>query len=127
MLRGPAADVDRTRPPLPTADLACGKPTHRKCEALLIASAFFGFRCAGALRIRRFQVRRSFRGRSIGRRLVDVLLESPRRAGRVAVFSATGGPSPSWETLGFKPDACDGLTPILLPSRTIAAFSICLA
>jgi GNAT superfamily N-acetyltransferase len=72
---------------------------------------------ADALRMRRFYVRRAFRGQGIGRRLVDALLENSRRTGRIVVVNAARGSSPFWEAVGFVPDARDGHTHILLPSR----------
>jgi GNAT superfamily N-acetyltransferase len=73
---------------------------------------------ADALRMRRFYVRRSFRGQGIGRRLVDALLENSWRAGRIVVVNAASGSSPFWEAAGFVPDARNGHTHILLPSRS---------
>jgi GNAT superfamily N-acetyltransferase len=75
---------------------------------------------AGALRMRRFYVRRSFRGQGIGRRLVEALLEYPQRAGRIVVVNAARRSSPFWEAVGFAPDARDGHTHVLLPSRPSA-------
>jgi len=72
---------------------------------------------AGALRMRRFYVRRPFRGQGIGRRLVEALLEHPRRAGQIVVVNAGRGSSPFREAVGFAPDARDGHTHIFLPSR----------
>jgi GNAT superfamily N-acetyltransferase len=74
----------------------------------------------GTLRVRRFYVRRSFRGYGIGRSLVEALLEYPRRSGRIVVVNAARGSSSFWEAVGFAPDARDGHTHVLLPSRPTA-------
>jgi GNAT superfamily N-acetyltransferase len=71
----------------------------------------------GALRMRRFYVRPSFRRHGIGRSLVEGLLEHPRRTGRVVMVNAARGSSAFWEALGFMPDLRDGYTHVLqLPS-----------
>ena len=69
---------------------------------------------SGALRMRRFYVRPSFRKHGIGRKLVGTLLEYPRRSGQVVVVNASGGSPAFWEKLGFAPDMRDGHTHILL-------------
>jgi GNAT superfamily N-acetyltransferase len=71
----------------------------------------------GALRMRRFYVRPSFRKHGIGRKLVEALLKYPRRVGQVVVVNAARGSSAFWEALGFVPDPREGHTHILhLPS-----------
>lgn len=71
----------------------------------------------GALRMRRFYVRPSFRRHGIGRKLVEALLKYPRRDGQVVVVNAARGSSAFWEALGFVPDPREGHTHILhLPS-----------
>ena len=67
---------------------------------------------SGALRMRRFYVRPSFRKHGIGRKLVGTLLEYPRR-GQVVVVNASRGSQAFWEKLGFAPDMRDGHTHIL--------------
>jgi GNAT superfamily N-acetyltransferase len=68
---------------------------------------------SGALRMRRFYVRPSFRKHGIGRKLVGTLLEYPRRIGQVVVVNASRGSRAFWEKLGFAPDMRDGHTHIL--------------
>lgn len=71
----------------------------------------------GAMRMRRFYVRNPFRKHGVGRRLVEVLLEYPRGAGRVVVVNAAQGSAAFWEALGFMPDPRNGHSHILcLPS-----------
>jgi GNAT superfamily N-acetyltransferase len=48
---------------------------------------------SGALRMRRFYVRPSFRKQCIGRKLVGTLLEYPRLVGQVVVVNASRGES----------------------------------
>jgi GNAT superfamily N-acetyltransferase len=74
----------------------------------------------GASRMRRFYVRCPFRGNGIGRRLVEALLEYPRRAGRIVVVNAARGSSPFWEAVSFVPDMRDGHTHILSTSHWTA-------
>ena len=62
--------------------------------------------------MRRFYVRPSFRKHGIGRKLVGILLEYPRR-GQVVVVNASRGSQAFWEKLGFAPDVRDGHTHIL--------------
>jgi GNAT superfamily N-acetyltransferase len=72
---------------------------------------------SGALRMRRFYVRPSFRKHGIGHKLVEVLLEYPGRVGKVVVVNAAQGSSAFWEALGFVPDPREGHTHILhMPS-----------
>ena len=73
----------------------------------------------GAMRMRRFYVRRPFRQRGIGRRLVDHLLESPRRMNKIIVVHAGDGSAGFWEALGFTPDPYDGHSHILHPPTMI--------
>jgi GNAT superfamily N-acetyltransferase len=75
---------------------------------------------ADMLRVRRFYVRSAFRGHGVGRRLVEALLEHPRRAGHTVVVNAARGSSPFWEVVGFVPDVRDGHTHALLPSLPAA-------
>ena len=75
---------------------------------------------SGALRMRRFYVRPSFRKNGIGRKLVDALLEDPRRIGKVVVVNAAQGSAAFWEALGFVPDPREGHTHILRMSSAAA-------
>jgi GNAT superfamily N-acetyltransferase len=73
----------------------------------------------GALRMRRFYVRPSFRKNGIGRKLAEALLEDPNRIGNVVVVNAGQGSAVFWEALGFVPDPSEAHTHILhMPSAT---------
>jgi GNAT superfamily N-acetyltransferase len=67
----------------------------------------------GALRMRRFYVRRQFRRCGIGRRLATALLERAAAAGRPVTVNAGAGSAPFWTALGFTPDPRDGHTHVL--------------
>jgi len=70
----------------------------------------------GALRMRRFYVRASFRRLGIGRRLALSLLERSRPLGcQVTVNAGTSDASTFWEALGFMPDPCNGHTHVFHP------------
>jgi GNAT superfamily N-acetyltransferase len=73
-----------------------------------------------ASRMRRFYVRRPFRGTGIGRKLVEALLEYPRGVGRIVVVNAARGSSPFWEAVGFVSDMREGHTHILPTSHSTA-------
>jgi len=75
---------------------------------------------SAAMRMRRFYVRPSFRNHGIGRKLVEVLLESPRRDGKVTVVNAAPGSSAFWEAVGFMPDPRAGHSHILCPPSATA-------
>jgi GNAT superfamily N-acetyltransferase len=66
-----------------------------------------------ALRMRRFYVRRAFRGRGIGRRLVEALLDG-RHGEWTVVVNAGRRSSRFWEAVGFASDARDEHTHVLL-------------
>jgi GNAT superfamily N-acetyltransferase len=70
----------------------------------------------GALRMRRFYVRASFRRLGIGRKLAISLLESSRPLRcHVTVNAGTAVAAAFWEELGFMPDPRDGHTHVLHP------------
>lgn len=64
----------------------------------------------GALRMRRFYVRPSFRRIGIGRRLANALLEQARRATGSVTVNAQPASFDFWQSLGFVPDMADGHT-----------------
>jgi GNAT superfamily N-acetyltransferase len=64
----------------------------------------------GALRMRRFYIRRPFRRLGIGRKLATALLERARSTSRLVTVNAAPASVPFWETLGFTPDRRDGHT-----------------
>jgi GNAT superfamily N-acetyltransferase len=68
---------------------------------------------AGALRMRRFYVRPSFRRGGIGRGLAMELLGRALRGGGAITVNAAPGSVKFWESLGFRPDARDGHTHIM--------------
>jgi GNAT superfamily N-acetyltransferase len=68
---------------------------------------------AGALRMRRFYVRASFRGNGVGRSLAEDLLARARALGRPVTVNAAAGSVPFWQSLGFVQDAREGHTHIL--------------
>ena len=65
---------------------------------------------AGALRMRRFYVRPSFRRTGIGRKLATALLERARSTSPLVTVNAAPASFPFWESLGFAPDNRDGHT-----------------
>lgn len=68
-----------------------------------------------ALRVRRFYVRAACRNQGTGRRLVEALLEFPRRAGTVVLVNAAQGSAAFWEALGFVPERRDGHSHVFDP------------
>jgi GNAT superfamily N-acetyltransferase len=64
----------------------------------------------GALRMRRFYVRPTFRRAGIGRKLATALLERARRISPVVTVNAAPASVSFWESLGFAPDLRDGHT-----------------
>jgi GNAT superfamily N-acetyltransferase len=73
----------------------------------------------GALRMRRFYVRASFRRLGIGRQLALSLLERSRPLRcPVTVNAGTADASAFWEALGFMPDPCNGHTHIFHPRNS---------
>jgi GNAT superfamily N-acetyltransferase len=69
----------------------------------------------GTLRMRRFYVRRPYRGIGAGRRLAEALLHQVEREKPTVTVNAAAGSEAFWEALGFKPDRRDGRTHILKP------------
>ena len=67
----------------------------------------------GALRMRRFYVRKLFRRRGIARRLVSAILAMPVASAHLVTVNAAASSEPFWEAFGFKPDRRDGHTHIL--------------
>jgi GNAT superfamily N-acetyltransferase len=63
---------------------------------------------AGALRMRRFYVRASFRRAGIGRAIAENLLAHARTFGRPLTVNAGAGSDPFWRSLGFVPEARNG-------------------
>jgi GNAT superfamily N-acetyltransferase len=72
----------------------------------------------GALRMRRFYVRASFRRGGVGRELASALLARARSANRAVTVNAAPESIAFWEALGFASDARDGYTHILNTDRT---------
>ena len=68
---------------------------------------------AGALRMRRFYVRRSFRRKGIGRKLAQSLLAGAGALGRPVTVNAGAGSEPFWLSLGFVADRRSGHTHVL--------------
>lgn len=64
----------------------------------------------GALRMRRFYVRASFRRAGIGRAIAEKLLAHARAFGRPVTVNAAAGSEPFWRSLGFVLDARNGHT-----------------
>jgi GNAT superfamily N-acetyltransferase len=73
----------------------------------------------GALRMRRFYVRRAFRRCGAGRRLVVELLRRPEATDRPVTVNAAGGSEKFWEALGFTPDPRDGHTHLRSPDPNL--------
>jgi nucleoside triphosphate diphosphatase len=69
----------------------------------------------GALRMRRFYVRRPFRRLGIARRLALALLNRPEAARQTITVNAAAGSEPFWEALGFISDHRDGHTHMMRP------------
>jgi GNAT superfamily N-acetyltransferase len=65
---------------------------------------------SGALRMRRFYVRREYRRRGIGCVLATALLEQAARFVRLVTVNAAPASTAFWESLGFAPDPRDGHT-----------------
>ena len=73
----------------------------------------------GALRMRRFYVRASFRRLGIGRKLALSLLEGSRPLRcQVTVNAGTSDASAFWEALGFMPDPRNSHTHIFHPRNS---------
>jgi MazG family protein len=69
----------------------------------------------GAMRMRRFYVRRAFRRCGAGRRLAEALLRRPEASGGAVTVNAAAGSENFWEVLGFRPDRRDGRTHLRPP------------
>ena len=67
----------------------------------------------GALRMRRFYVRKSFRRSGIGRAITDKLLAQAPASDRPVTVNGGAGSEPFWESLGFVSDRNDGHTHVL--------------
>lgn len=67
----------------------------------------------GALRMRRFYIRRASRRNGVGHGLVTALLDRVS-AGPLITVNATPASFPFWESVGFLPDHQDGHTHVLL-------------
>ncbi len=67
----------------------------------------------GALRMRRFYVRRSSRRNGIGRALAENLLAHARALGRPVTVNAAAGSEFFWQSLGFVAEPRDGHTHVL--------------
>jgi GNAT superfamily N-acetyltransferase len=70
----------------------------------------------GALRMRRFYVRASFRRDGIGRKIAQVVLASLTGSTVITVNAAVGS-EPFWEALGFLPQAGGNHTHVLDQSK----------
>ncbi|TAV91432.1 GNAT family N-acetyltransferase [Rhizobium leguminosarum] len=69
---------------------------------------------SGALRMRRFYIRPTMRGRGIGRMLAMALLDHARSfCTVVTVHAGNDGAARFWESLGFEPHERDGHTHVL--------------
>lgn len=64
----------------------------------------------GALRMRRFYVRRSYRRSGVGRQLALMLLERTWSVTDLVTVNAQPDSFPFWQSLGFIPDPRDGRT-----------------
>jgi len=71
----------------------------------------------GALRMRRFYVRRSFRRSGIGRSIVATLLDKAFKATTLVTLNAARDSVQFWESLGFVPDSEAGHTHLLRHDR----------
>jgi GNAT superfamily N-acetyltransferase len=67
----------------------------------------------GALRMRRFYVRKSFRRNGIGRAIAENLLTQAHASDRPVTVNGGAGSEPFWQSLGFAPDRNDGHTHVL--------------
>jgi GNAT superfamily N-acetyltransferase len=73
---------------------------------------------SGALRMRRFYIRPTMRGRGIGRMLALALVDHARSfCTVVTVHAGNDGAAKFWESLGFQPHGRDGYTHLLALQR----------
>jgi GNAT superfamily N-acetyltransferase len=72
----------------------------------------------GALRMRRFYVRRSFRRSGIACSIATMILDSTFKTTTLVTVNAASGSVPFWEALGFVLDREAGHTHILCRDRT---------
>jgi GNAT superfamily N-acetyltransferase len=73
----------------------------------------------GALRMRRFYVRKSFRRSGIGRAIAEKLLAQLLTAGRPVTVNGGVGSEPFWESLGFVADRNDGHTHVFARAKPL--------
>lgn len=73
----------------------------------------------GALRMRRFYVRRSFRRSGIARSMATMLLNKAFKTTSVVNLNAALDSIPFWESLGFVPEQEAGHTHVLRRDRTL--------
>jgi GNAT superfamily N-acetyltransferase len=73
----------------------------------------------GALRMRRFYVRRSFRRSGIARSIAATLLNKAFKTTSVVNLNAALDSIPFWESLGFMPEQDAGHTHVLRRDRTL--------
>lgn len=110
-------------------DWALGEMRFDRAGELLLAAQLEGMLAGiggitldpvtpGMLRMRRFYIRPAFRRQGIGRNLAAALLQRSTLAGVAVTVNAGTADAPAfWEALGFTPDARDGYTHRLDPSR----------
>ena len=73
----------------------------------------------GALRMRRFYVRKSFRRSGIGRAIAEHLLAQAQAFNRPVTVNGGAGSEPFWESLGFVADRNDGHTHVLPRAKPV--------
>ena len=73
----------------------------------------------GALRMRRFYVRKSFRRGGIGRAIAEHLLAQAQAFNRPVTVNGGAGSEPFWESLGFVADRNGGHTHVLPRSKPV--------
>jgi GNAT superfamily N-acetyltransferase len=71
----------------------------------------------GALRMRRFYVRKSFRRSGVGRAIAEKLLAQAHASCRPVTVNSAAGSEPFWESLGFVSDRNDGHTHVLRSTK----------
>ena len=73
----------------------------------------------GALRMRRFYVRKLFRRSGIGRAIAERLLAQALSSGRPVTVNAGAASEPFWESLGFVADRNGGHTHVLPRAKPV--------